>query len=204
MKKVIKYIVNAILIVGILGIIICIVIEKNRDNNINESIYNSEIYNNNYNIIEQVTDNNSIKEKEYPKEEILDEYKGYKVCAKIEVPSISLNANILEDYSKKALKVSATKFWGVQPNKTGNFCVVGHNIKSMFSDIKKLEIGDTFFITDKKVGKVEYEIFNIYKVNPEDVKCLDSVYENQKEVTLITCTNDSKNRVIIKAKEKIN
>lgn len=206
-KKIIKYIVNTILIGTTLGIIICIAIEIIGDNSINKSTYKSEklstLYENNDNTSEENIDNNNlIEEKEYPKEEILDTYKGYEVCAKIEIPVISLKANILSNYSKKALNVSATKFWGADPNQNGNFCVAGHNTKSMFSNIKKLNIGDILFITDREVGKVEYEIFDIYKVKPDDVNCLDSVNDNEKEVTLITCTNDSKKRVIIKAKEK--
>lgn len=206
-KKITKYIINTILIGTILGIFICIVIEKIGDNSINESAYKSGklslLYEDNNTIQENIDDKNIIEEKQYPKEEILDTYKGYKVCAKLEIPVISLKANILSNYSVKALKVSATKFWGVKPNQNGNFCVAGHNTKSMFSNIKKLNIGDTLFITDKEVGKVEYEIFNIDKVIPKDVNCLNPVNDNEKEVTLITCTNDSKKRVIIKAKEKI-
>lgn len=206
-KKIIKYIVNTILIGTILGLLVCIVIEKIGDNSSNESSYKSGkltmLYENNTIINEEGINNNVIEEKQYPKEEILDTYKGYEVCAKIEIPTISLKVNILSNYSKKALNVSATKFWGVEPNQNGNFCVAGHNTKSMFSNIKKLNVGDTFFITDKEIGKVEYEIFEIDKVVPEDVNCLDSTNYDEKEVTLITCTNDSKKRVIIKAKEKI-
>lgn len=199
-----KIIINIILIFAILGTLIGILIAKIGDNRINKKNYLTERLSledenneDNYSlIIDEVA-------KEYPKEEILNYYKGYKVCAKIEIPSISLKANILNDYSKKALKVSCTKFWGVEPNQEGNFCVAGHNTKSMFSGIKKLELGDTFFITDNVVGKVEYEVFNIDKVSPDDVDCLDALTSGEKEVTLITCTNDSKKRVIIKAREKI-
>ena len=71
----------------------------------------------------------------------------------------------------------------------------------MFSNLKKLKIGDKLFVSDREIGKVEYEIFKIDTVLPEDISCLDAVTENQKEVTLITCTSDSKKRIIIKAKE---
>lgn len=197
-KKRMKYIVNTILICGIFTTLICILIVKIGDNNIDENNYNEEKLSSNINedlIIEDIVKN-------YPKEEVLDTYKGYKVCAKLEIPSIPLKANILSNYSKKALKVSCTKFWGVNPNENGNFCIAGHNTKSMFSGIKKLELGDTLFITDNDIGKVEYEIFNIDKVSPNNVDCLDPITKNEKEVTLITCTNDSTKRVIIKAREK--
>ena len=184
--KTIKY------IVVILFTIICIMLVQKRDNKVEENQY----------VTEKI--NIEIKEpvKQYPKEEVLENYKGYDVCAKIEIPSISLKANILSEFSNKALKVSCTKFWGVEPNQEGNFCVAGHNYKNIFYGIKKLQIGDIFFITDNEVGKVEYEIFSIDKVVPENVECLDAVTNGEKEVTLITCTTDSKYRIIVKARER--
>ena len=69
--------------------------------------------------------------------------------------------------------------------------------------MKKLEIGDTFYISDNKIGKVEYEVYELYRVTPEDVSCLSQETNERKEVTLITCTNDSKKRIIVKAREVI-
>lgn len=142
--------------------------------------------------------------KEYPKEKIPEEYKGYKVAAKLEIPKIELETYILNTYSEKSLNISATKFWGANPNNQGNFCVAGHNAqnKNMFSNLRELKIGDTLWITDNEIGKVEYEIYDIYTVKPEDVSCLSQQTEGRKEITLITCTNDSKKRIIVKAKEK--
>ncbi len=200
-KKIIKYIINTILLCTIFATLISILITKIGDNEIKQEEYAGKKLTDNINKQDVLIVDKTVKN--YPKEEVLDTYKGYKVCAKLEIPSIPLKANILSNYSKKALKISCTKFWGVNPNENGNFCIAGHNTKSMFSGIKKLELGDTFFITDSKIGKVEYEIFNIDKVAPNNVDCLDPITKDEKEVTLITCTNDSNKRVIIKAREKI-
>ena len=200
-----KIFINIILIFAILSICVCIIIEKYEENNINS--YTAEkLSTENEATNEQEKEENKIvivQEKQYPKEEIVDTYKGYDVCAKLEIPAISLETNILSEYSTNALNVSVTKFWGVEPNHTGNFCVAGHNFKNknMFSNLKKLKIGDKLFVSDREIGKVEYEIFKIDTVLPEDISCLDAVTENQKEVTLITCTSNSKKRIIIKAKE---
>ena len=204
-----KIFINIILIFTILSICVCIIIEKYEENNINsytaEKLSTENETTNEQEKEEQKEENKIVivQEKQYPKEEIVDTYKGYNVCAKLEIPTISLETNILSEYSTKALNVSVTKFWGAEPNHTGNFCVAGHNFKNknMFSNLKKLKIGDKLFVSDKEIGKVEYEIFKIDTVLPEDVSCLDAVTENQKEVTLITCTSDSKKRIIIKAKE---
>lgn len=144
------------------------------------------------------------QQKQYPKTEIIKNYKGYKVTAKLEIPKIELETYILEEYSTNSLNVSVTKFWGADPNQKGNFCIAGHNFirKNMFRNLKKLENGDKLYILDNKVGKVEYQIYDIYKVEPKDTSCLEQDTNGKKEVTLITCTNDSKKRIIVKATER--
>lgn len=191
-----KIIVNIFIIILIFNIYLFTVIEQNVEKNIPEIKVYSNIAK------EAIVQNN---ENQYPKEEIENIYNGYDVCAKLEIPAISLETNILSEYSEEALKISPTKFWGADANEIGNFCIVGHNFinDNMFHDLKKLQIGDNLFIIDNEIGKVEYEIFEIYKVLPEDVSPLDAVTTNEREVTLITCTSDSKERIIIKAKEKI-
>lgn len=72
----------------------------------------------------------------------------------------------------------------------------------MFYNLRDLEIGDALYLSDNEVGKVEYEVYDIYSVAPEDVSCLSQETEGRREITLITCTNDSKKRIIVKAKEK--
>lgn len=154
--------------------------------------------------MENETSIKPIQTKQYPKETVTTKYKGYAVAAKLEIPSIKLETYILEENSSKALNVAVTKFWGATPNEIGNLCVAGHNApnKNMFRKLKKLKIGNNLFIIDNTIGRIEYEIYNTYKVYPEDVSCLTQQTDGKREVTLITCTNDSKQRTIIKAKEK--
>ena len=141
--------------------------------------------------------------KQYEKEDIITEYKGYTVSSKLTIPAISLETYILQNYSINALRVSVTKFWGVDANQIGNFCVAGHNFKNknMFSNLKKLNIGDRLFISDNEIGKIEYEIYDKFIVFPHETDCLNPETNGKREVTLITCTIDSKQRIIIKARE---
>ena len=44
-------------------------------------------------------------------------------------------------------------------------------------------------------------VYSKYEVVPEDVSCTSQKTNGKKEVTLITCTDDSKHRVIVKATE---
>ena len=71
----------------------------------------------------------------------------------------------------------------------------------MFSKLKKIEIGDKVILEDNKNGRIEYEVYEIYKVDPSDVTCLSQETKGNKELTLITCTSDSKKRIIVKSRE---
>ena len=146
----------------------------------------------------------SIEIEETVFEKIEEEYKGYKVEAKLEVPKIGLETNVLKDYSAEGLKICASKYWGPEANEIGNFCIAGHNYEqeNMFNHLIDLEIGDSVFLTDNQHGKVEYSVYDIYKVKPQNTEPLEQQTNGKREVTLITCTNYSKYRMIIKAREK--
>ena len=132
---------------------------------------------------------------------ILTTYKGYPVIAKLEIPKINLETYVLSEYSEQALGVSVTKFYGKNPNEVGNFCIAGHNYitKNMFHDLKKLSIGDTFSLIDTNSNKVNYKIYLIETVEPDETQCLSQKTDGKIEVTLITCTTDSLKRIIVKA-----
>lgn len=119
----------------------------------------------------------------YPKEEIVDKYKGYAVAAKLEILAIRLETYILEKCTKNSLNKAVAKFWGTNPNEIGNCSVAGHNAprnKNMFYHLKNLEIGDELTVSDRKVGKVPYEIYRKYTVLPDDVSPLDADMRRKK------------------------
>ena len=204
-KKRLK-IINYLIISVILIIIFILGIEEYNDTKIKKQRADSNMLYTaqNISVTYKEEKQNKVEIKTYPKEEIPKEYKGYSVSAKLEIPQIELETYILSTYSEKSLNISVTKFWGADPNKKGNCCVAGHNAKNknMFRNLRNLKIGETMWVTDHEIGKIEYEIYDIYTVQPEDVKCLTQETEGRRELTLITCTNDSKKRIIVKAKEK--
>lgn len=134
---------------------------------------------------------------------------NYVTVATVNIPKIGVNYPVLDGETDSAsetedlLKISPTKFWGPEPNEVGNFCIVGHNYRNskFFSKVLTLENGDIIELTDLSGRTVQYRIYNKYEVDPTDVSCTTQLTNGQKEVTLITCTNDSKQRVIVKARE---
>lgn len=193
-----------LLIIGIVIIVTIILIATkyigNFENekemtNIVEQIKSTDLELPNNNVIDIET-NNTEAEAEI-------EIDGYKVLGIIRIPKIDLEYPILNETNKISMKKSITKFWGPNLNTVGNLTLAGHNNKdgTMFGKVKKLNIGDIIEIEDLYKNTVKYEIFDMYVIDPNDVSCVESVDANTKEVTLITCTNGNKNRLITKARE---
>lgn len=205
MKK--KRLVNTIITISIIFIAIYLGIQLGKEARIKDkSEYDAQSLGAEYstNEIKENIFKNSIKQ--YPKAEIITKYKGYGVLAKLEIPEIKLETYILKKCTEESLNKAVAKYWGADPNTVGNLCVAGHNAprnKNMFYHLKDLEIGDKLTISDNTVGIIEYKIYDIFKVSPDDVSSLSQETQGNKEVTLITCTNDSKKRLIIKAREII-
>ncbi len=132
----------------------------------------------------------------------------YTTIATVNIPKIGVQYPVLDgetdsvEETKALLKISPTKFWGSEPNQVGNFCIVGHNYRNtkFFSKVPTLENGDIIEITDLSGRTLRYSVYNKYEVVPEDTSCTSQITNGKTEITLITCTNDSKMRVIVKAK----
>ena len=136
-------------------------------------------------------------------------YKGYKVIGIVKIPKINIEYPILEignidpENAKEPMKISIIKYWGEKVNDYGNLSIAGHNNKSgtMFGKTKKLNKGDIVELTDLEGQMIQYAIYDIFTTTPNDVNILLSKNENVREVTLITCTNGNKQRLILKAQE---
>ena len=131
------------------------------------------------------------------------EFKGYKIEGIIEIPKINIKYPIIDHTNEETMKVSITKFWGPQANEIGNYTVAGHNNKdgTMFGKTIYLQIREKIKLTNLKNETIEYEIFKIYSIDPDDVSCVESVENGTREITLITCTNGHKNRLVTKARQ---
>ena len=150
-----------------------------------------------------------IIEPEMPEPQIATTSTGidYYNIGTVNIPSINVNYPILqyvnEEDIDKLLKISPCKFWGADPNQIGNLCIVGHNYRSskFFSKVPTLDNGDIVEITDLSGKTIQYSVYDKYIVEPTDLDCTSQITNGQKEVTLITCTNDNKQRYIIKVRE---
>ena len=130
-------------------------------------------------------------------------YKGFSVLGTIEIPKTGIKYPVLNSYAPKALETSVCYYYGPGLNKVGNTTIAGHNYRSgaFFGKNKKLSNGDTIYITDNSGKKVTYKIYKMYTTTPNDGNYLTRDTAGKREISLTTCTDDSKGRLIIWAKE---
>ena len=96
---------------------------------------------------------------------------------------------------------SAVLSYGEFLNEPGGFVISGHNYRgnSIFMyNIRNLESGDKIYITDSSGRELEYTVYEkVRNYGPEDT----SIYKkfDGYHVVLVTCENDGKSRIVVKA-----
>lgn len=185
------HIICLILIILVVAVSILFVIKTNLED-AGDSIYN---------MAENAPEENLVEEDTL----IVQEYEingtNYEVIAILNIPSLEIEYPVLSSTSKELLKVSLNKYWGPNPNRTGNLCILGHNYNDarFFGKLNRIENGDIIQLTDMSGEMVEYSVYDTYIVNPDNTDCTSQLTEGKTEITLITCTATGKQRFIVKA-----
>lgn len=124
-----------------------------------------------------------------------DKYLGNLIIEKI-----NLEYPIFSEYSEENLKLSICKFSGESLDENGNITILGHNYNGgFFWNLNKLETNDEIKIVSNGI-EYKYNIFKIYETNNDDLEVLKPIYEDSKEITLVTCVkNSKKKRLVVKA-----
>lgn len=153
--------------------------------------------------LENVINSNNTKNKTTRKY-----YKDHIMLGYIEIKKTNIKYPILETATSKALEIAVAITYpttNIQFNKPGNVVIAGHNYKNgqFFSNNKKLTTGDKIYITDGAGTKMVYTIYEIFDTTPEDASFYNRDTEGKPEITLSTCSDDGKTRLIIKAKAEI-
>ena len=130
-------------------------------------------------------------------------YKGFNMVGKIEIPKIKLSCPVLETATDSAIEVAVAVLSGPGVNQVGNTLIIGHNYRNgtFFSNNKKLKKGDKIYLTDLSGKKITYKITTKYQTSTSDADYMLRDTKGKREITLSTCTDDSKQRLILWAEE---
>lgn len=131
-------------------------------------------------------------------------YKEYPMVGYIKIPKTGVEYPILLDISPGALEVSVGVMYPSNPklNQPGNVVIIGHNYRNgkLFSNNKKLVVGDKIQITDLSGKTLEYTIYEISTIPETSTEYITRNRGNNIEVSLSTCTDDGSARLVILAK----
>lgn len=132
-----------------------------------------------------------------PEEEKISLEKG--AIAVIDIPSVGVRGQVVEGTSDAVLKNYIGKFKDcAEPGQNGNFCVAAHNniYTEIFRDLHKVQENAEIRVITKDKEYI-YLVKSITKIQPTQVEVLDS-NPNIKEITLITCADMAKSRIVVK------
>jgi LPXTG-site transpeptidase (sortase) family protein len=129
------------------------------------------------------------------------EYQGYTVIGKLIIDRIGLSLPVLDKSDTTALSVSICHYQGPLPGEDGNMVITGHNYANgaVFGSLDKMKIGDSVILETPNGEKYTYQVYDIEKVNPDDVASLNR-YEGRMAITLLTCANNANKRLLVRCK----
>lgn len=131
-------------------------------------------------------------------------YNGFVMLGYITIPKTNVKEPILDTVTPDSLNTAVAVLYPSNPqlNKPGNFVIIGHNYRNgkFFSDNKKLSTGDKIKIKDLTGNELVYTIYKKFETTEQDTSFYNRDTNGVAEITLSTCTDDSKARIIILAR----
>ncbi len=118
---------------------------------------------------------------------------------KIVIDKINIEYSVFKDMNEENLKISPCKFHGVEFGNMGNICIAGHNYNDnrFFGKINELELKDKIKLINLEGQEFEYIVFDKFETTDDDLSILKGT--KNYELTLLTCNNSNKKRIIVKA-----
>lgn len=131
-------------------------------------------------------------------------YQGFVMLGYITIPKTNVKQPILDSVTPDSLNAAVAALYPSNPqlNQPGNTVIVGHNYRNgkFFSDNNKLSVGDKIMIKDNNGNELTYTIYKKFQTTETDTSFYTRDTNGVPEITLSTCTDDSKARIIILAK----
>lgn len=118
------------------------------------------------------------------------QYMGYSMIGSLKISSVGIRLPVLGNWNEEMLKVAPCLYRGSLSG--GNMIIMGHNYKSHFTPLRKVQLGDevVFTNTDGKVFRYRVEAIEILHRNEGEK--LDSEYP----LSIFTCTPGGINRFV--------
>ena len=125
-----------------------------------------------------------------------------KILGVIKIPAIDIEYPIIEYENNASLDISIAKYAGPLLNEIGNVVLAGHRSANggnlFFTNINQLQLGDIAAIIDPSGRSIDYRMVSINTHMPDDMSILESGQSDRRELTLISCTVNLKDRYAVR------
>jgi len=122
------------------------------------------------------------------------EYRGYRMIGSIQVPAVGVHLPVMSSWSEKLLKLAPCRYLGSLPEP--GMVIMGHNYKSHFTPLHKVELGDEVIFEDVEGKIYRFTVDDIQILHRSEGEQLDSGYP----LTLFTCTPGGLERRVIRCR----
>lgn len=120
---------------------------------------------------------------------------GMSCVGTLEIPSLDLNLCVTSTFSDENMKQLPCRYYGSIYKK--NMVIIAHNYWFHFGRLNTLKSGDEVIFTDASGNQFKYSVDAMDVVSPESVA---EVTNGKWPLTLVTCTLDSQNRIVVRCK----
>lgn len=119
----------------------------------------------------------------------------------IEIPSLKISKLIENDASQESLDKYTVAIWNKEKDlsKVHHLILAGHNVKTVFGPLHRIQIGDFIYIYYKDQKNV-YEVVRKIEIKITETEYLEETTE--KYLSLVTCTDNNQTRLLVDAKIK--
>lgn len=126
-------------------------------------------------------------------------------CVVLEIPDADIKIPVVEGTDGENLHIAAGHFKNTGSAGYGNYCIAGHNstiYAEVFNTLSEVRSGSEIFLTDNDENhtKYEYVVTDIQIVEPKDTWVLNDYGDNR--ITIVTCTDDGRQRFIVTGMKK--
>jgi sortase A len=200
MKGKVRIIISILLILVGIGLLLFAFRGKWETKKVQDQLYDKFISQEKEDVNHEESKNNK-EESKNNKEEKLSYVDMVNPIAVLQIPKMNLKVIVAEGTEDEIIKYAVGHFKDTaMPGDMGNFALAGHrnyDTGEFFLRLNKLEINDDIIVSTHN-ETFTYKVTESFTVAPEDTYVIG---ESQDAIiTLVTCTYDGKERLIVKGK----
>ena len=121
------------------------------------------------------------------------EIDGHSYAGSVSIPSVSIDLPVMADWSYENLKIAPCVYEGSVFS--SDLVICAHNYRSHFGRLKNVQVDDVVVFTDVNGTEFRYRVGDIEILDGNDTF---NMANSDWDLTLFTCTLDSKSRVTVR------